>query len=56
MNSSIDFATDTAHTHEFLMTGCRNQWANDHDHAECWTEFMKFMGQPEGTTYSQFYA
>lgn len=56
MNSSQEFAPiDTAHTHVFLVSGCRWQFAGNHDHAECWAEFMKFQGQPEGTTYSEFY-
>ena len=42
--------------HEFLVSGCRYQWAQDHDHAECWRAFMVHQGLPAETTYSEFYA
>lgn len=42
MTDTVDFAsakplkaTGTRHVHEYLPSGCRNQWAWDHDDAEC---------------------
>ena len=45
----------TSHTHEFLISGCANQWVGDHDHADCWAAFMAHQGQPAGTTYTEYY-
>ncbi len=47
---------DTARTHEFLVSGCRNQFHGNHDHADCWARFMEFNGRPSETTYAEFYA
>jgi hypothetical protein len=47
--------TGTSHTHEFLPSGCRNQWVHDHDFADCWKAFMRHQGMPETTTMSEFY-
>lgn len=46
---------DTAHTHDYAVSGCRYQWALDHDHADCWRNFMIHQGQPADTTYAEFY-
>jgi len=46
----------TSKTHEFVISGCVNQWGHDHDHADCWRAFMRHNGLPEITTYSEFYS
>jgi hypothetical protein len=46
---------DTSHTHEYLVSGCRYQFASDHDGPDCWRNFMKFKKLPEDTTLDEFY-
>jgi len=48
-------AVDTAHTHEYLVSGCRNQFASDHNHTDCWRNFMVHQGRTADTTYGEFY-
>lgn len=47
---------DTSRTHEFLISGCRNQWTADHDHAHCWAAFLAHHGAPAGLGIDEFYA
>jgi hypothetical protein len=46
---------DTSRTHRFLISGCVNQWAGDHDHAHCWAAFLEFHGAPPGLGIDEFY-
>lgn len=46
---------DTSQTHEFLISGCRYQWAANHDHAHCWAAFLEFRGAPAGMNVDEFY-
>jgi hypothetical protein len=46
----------TSRTHEFLVSGCRHQWAADHDHAHCWAAFLAHHGAPAGLGIDEFYA
>jgi hypothetical protein len=45
----------TRRTHEFLVSGCRYQWASDHDSADCWRAFLAHRGAPEGMGVDEFY-
>lgn len=45
----------TCHTHEFLVSGCRNQWVADHDTADCWAAFLAHNGAPAGLSVDGFY-
>ena len=46
--------TTTSKTHDFVTSGCINQWHNDHDHADCWRALLRHNGLPESTTYPEF--
>jgi hypothetical protein len=46
---------DTSRTHRFPPTGCVNQWAADHDHADCWAAFLAFHEAPAGLGIDEFY-
>lgn len=48
-------ASTTSHTHEFLVSGCRNQWVHDHDTAHCWAAFLKHNKAPAGLGVDEFY-
>jgi hypothetical protein len=37
----------TSKTHEFLPSGCRYQWAADHDDADCWEAFQQHQEKEE---------
>lgn len=55
-NSETLPPSGTAHTHEFLISGCRYQWVHDHDQADCWRAFMAHNERSEDTTFPEYYA
>ena len=46
----------TSQMHEFRPSGCAHQWADSHDHHECWVAFLRYNNAPSDTmTVSEYY-